>query len=56
MYDGDLYDNWMYDVVQLWNGYLEYINEGAKGYKKAQLYLYGGTNVGKTSIIERLIG
>lgn len=42
---------WVDKVVLWWNSFIK-----SSGYKRQQLYLWGPSNVGKSSFIERLIG
>lgn len=55
-YCGGVYDNWMKEVIEWWNKCVCYVDSGCKGYKRKQLYIYGGTNMGKSSLVERVIG
>lgn len=50
---GDVYSNWMVDVVEWWNGCVRAVNWGTK---RKQLYIFGDTNVGKSTLVEKLIG
>lgn len=55
-YSGILYDNWMLEVVQWWNKCVNYVDSWCKGFKRKQIYIYGNTNLGKSSLVERVIG
>lgn len=54
-YECVCYDTWMYDCV-LWYNVLYQLDRGLKIFKRRQLFIHGPTNVGKSSLVERLIG
>lgn len=47
----DCFLNWSMDVCMWWNKFIS-----SSGCKRKQLYLYGPTNVGKTLLIEKILG
>lgn len=53
---GELFDGWHEGVVKWLYEWVHVIHDGLKVVEKRQLYLWGPTNVGKSSLIEKLIG
>lgn len=54
-YYGEVFEGWHEAVVTWYNEWCSILCENKKIIKR-KLYLYGPTNVGKTSVIEKLIG
>lgn len=52
----DCRNNWTYECGKWWNDWVDRLNVGKRSYKNKQLYLWGPTNVGKSTFIESLIG
>lgn len=50
-YVGKVNNEWSSSVVNWWNGFLR-----SKGFRRKQLYLWGGTGIGKSTLIEQIIG
>lgn len=51
-----VYDDRMCDCIEWYNDYLEFKNFCRRGYKKKQCYIFDPTKVGKSMLIEKLIG
>lgn len=54
-YDCVIYCNWMKEVVNWWNGMVDWVDMGTPGFKRRQLYTWGGTTVGKSTLVEKLV-
>lgn len=50
-FNGTVYKNWMLDVVSWWNECVRAIQYDMWGTKRKQLYIFGNTNVGKSTLI-----
>lgn len=55
-YEGQCFDSWMLQCVEWFKNVVYSIDKNLKIYKRKQLFIYGPTNVGKSSLIEKLIG
>lgn len=51
-YLGEVYGGWGGEVISWWNNFLT----SEKKFKKQQLYLWGLSNVGKSTLVEKVIG
>lgn len=47
---------WLRDIVYWWNEWVDILDSKLVVKKRKQLYLHGDTNVGKSTVIEKLIG
>lgn len=50
-YESQCFGNWADNVVEWWNNFI-----GCKGYRRKQLYLWGDSGVGKTTLVEKILG
>lgn len=55
-YVGIVKSCWLCAVVFWWNDWVDILDRGVVIKKRKQLYLYGDTNVGKSTVIEKCIG
>lgn len=55
-YENHTFNLWTRDCANWWNQWVECIDSNKKTVKRSQLYLWGGTNMGKSTFIELLIG
>lgn len=56
LFCGRQYNGWHEDVCNWWNEWMRILMDGKKVIKRKQLFLFGPTNIGKTSVWENLVG
>lgn len=54
-YEGECYDTWMYECVEWYNNVVYAVERNIKVHKHEQLFIHGPINVGKSSLVEKLI-
>lgn len=55
-YEGECYDGWMLECVEWYDNVIQALDCKYKVHKRQQLFIVGPINVGKSSLVEKLIG